>query len=153
MLYEVITMYLQMQDMPQASSYAQRLLVVMQTAKKPEGIAQDQWDLKISQLRAFAHGAIGEAAYAKNDVPTAMKNLEAAVKANKKYDFAYYRLGFLYWKAGRVDEACMAFAKAFVLEGRSAQDAKNQLYTLYQSTKGNTRGVPAIIQQAREILK
>ncbi len=153
MLYEVVNMYLQMNDLVQASTYGQRLLTVIQTAKKPDGVDQGQWDLKISQLRAFAHGAVGEAAYSKNDVPTALKNLEQAVKYNKKYDFAYYRLGFLYWKAGRVDEACMSFAKAFVLDGRVAPDAKNQLYTLYQTTKGNTRAVPALIQQAREAVK
>lgn len=153
MLVEVTTVYWRMQNLPQAATSAQQILQALQTAKKPGELTVEQWSAKVNQVRAFAYGAIGEAAYAKNDVGGALKNLEAAVKANKRYDFAYYRLGFLYWKAGRIDEACMSFAKAFVLEGASSPDARNQLYNLYQTTRGNTKGVTPIIQQARESLK
>lgn len=153
MLTELITMYWQMQDMNQAATYAQRALQIVQTAKKPEGVTQEQWTLKSNQLKSFALGAIGEKAYVNNDVATAAKNFDAAVKANKRNDFAHYRLGFLFWRGGRTDEACMSFAKAFVLDGSTSQDARKQLYDLQQQTRGNTKGAAAIIQQARDSMK
>jgi tetratricopeptide (TPR) repeat protein len=153
MLVELITVHWQSQNFPQTSNYGQKALQAVQVAKKPEGVTDEQWATKISQVRGFAHGAIGEAAYTSNDLATALKNFEAAAKANKKYDFAHYRLGFIYWRGGRTDEACMSFAKAFVLDGPASPDAKNQLYNLYKSTRGNTTGIPALIQQAREAVK
>lgn len=153
MLAELITMNLQMQDFAKASAYAQRALQSLTTAKKPDGLSAEDWALKSNQMRAYAYGAIGEAAYVNNDAANAVKNFEAAIKANKRYDWAHYRLGFIYWKAGRTDDACMSFAKAYVLNGGTAADANKQLVSLMQTTRGNTRGVQALIQQARETLK
>ena len=85
-----------------------------------------------------------------NQMSTARKEFEAAAQHDITNDFAHYRLGFIYWGAGRTDQANLSFAKAVVLNGPSAKDARDQLNQLYRATHGNTSGIPNLIQRARE---
>jgi hypothetical protein len=49
-----------------------------------------------------------------------------------------------------MDQAHLSFAKAFVLNGPSSKDARDQLNQLYRTTHDNTSGIPTLIQRARQ---
>ena len=84
------------------------------------------------------------------DNTAARGNFEKSVEYDVKNDFAHYRLGLIYWGAGRTNQAILALAKSFVLNGPSSKEARDQLNQLYRSAHGGTSGLPAVIQRARQ---
>lgn len=153
MQVELIGLYWGANNLAQAAAAAEKVLKVVETFKKPEGMTDEQWKAKSNQIRGFAYRALGEKAYTANDLGAAFKHFDNAVKYDKKNDFGHYRLGFIYWRGGKTDEAIMCFARAFVLEGPSSSDARTQLYQLYGSTHKGTSGVAQILQVARQEVK
>ncbi len=137
-------------DLTRAVEYAKKALTAADKLQKPEGQTDQQWAAQLSQVRGYCHRALGEQAYLSKDMRTARTEFETAVQHDVSNDFAHYRLGFIYWGAGRMDQANLSFAKAFVLNGPSAKDARDQLNQLYRSTHGSTSGIPTLIQRARQ---
>jgi hypothetical protein len=137
-------------DLTRAVEYAKKALLAADKVQRPESQTEEQWTVQMNQVRGYCHRALGEQAYVSQDMSTARKEYETATQHDVSNDFAHYRLGFIYWGAGRTDQANLSFAKAFVLNGPSAKDARDQLNQLYRSTHGNTSGIPALIQRARQ---
>jgi len=149
-LVELSSSYWGGHDLTRAVEYAKKALAAADKLQKPEGQTEEQWTAQLNQVRGYCHRALGEQAYVSKDMRTARNEFEAAVQNDVTNDFAHYRLGFIYWGAGRMDQANLSFAKAFVLNGPSAKDARDQLNQLYRSTHGSTSGIPTLIQKARE---
>lgn len=137
-------------DLTKAVEYAKKALAAADKLQKPEGQTDQQWTAQLNQVRGYCHRALGEQAYVGKNMRTARKEFEAAAQHDPTNDFAHYRLGFIYWTAGRIDQANLSFAKAIVLNGPSSKDARDQLNQLYRSTHGNTSGIPTLIQRARQ---
>jgi len=137
-------------DLTKAVEYAKKALAAADKLQKPEGQTDQQWTAQLNQVRGYCHRALGEQAYVNKDMRTARTEFEAAAQNDVTNDFAHYRLGFIYWGAGRTDQANLSFAKAFVLNGPSSKDARDQLNQLYRATHSNTSGIPTLIQRARE---
>ena len=149
-LVELSSSYWGGNDLTKAVEYAKKALAAADKLQKPEGQTDQQWTAQLNQVRGYCHRALGEQAYVSNQMSTARKEFEAAAQHDITNDFAHYRLGFIYWGAGRTDQANLSFAKAVVLNGPSAKDARDQLNQLYRATHGNTSGIPNLIQRARE---
>ena len=137
-------------DLNKAVEYAKKALAAADTLQKPDNQTDQQWETQLNQVRGYCHRALGEQAYVSKNMGAARKEFEAAAKNDVTNDFAHYRLGFIYWGAGRMDQANLSFAKAFVLNGPSSKDARDQLNQLYRTTHGNTSGIPTLIQMARK---
>ncbi len=149
-LVELSSSYWGGNDLGKAVEYAKKALATADKLQKPEGQTDQQWTAQLNQVRGYCHRALGEQAYVSKNMRTARTEFEAATQHDITNDFAHYRLGFIYWGAGRMDQANLSFAKAFVLNGPSAKDARDQLNQLYRSTHGNTSGIPMLIQRARQ---
>ncbi len=149
-LVELSSSYWGGNDLGKAVEYAKKALATADKLQKPEGQTDQQWTAQLNQVRGYCHRALGEQAYVSKNMRTARTEFEAAAQHDITNDFAHYRLGFIYWGAGRMDQANLSFAKAFVLNGPSAKDARDQLNQLYRSTHGNTSGIPMLIQRARQ---
>lgn len=130
-------------DFAVASQRAQKALAGLAKAKDPESVKGAQ---------AFCYRAIGEHAWANQDYGEARSNFEQSIELDPKNDFAYLRLGDIYWRNNRIDSSINAFAKAVAIDGSSAREARNQLYTLLRERYGNTGNATAIINAAKSEL-
>ena len=148
-LVELSNSYWRANDFDNTVTYANQALQAAEKASKPDSQTADQWNAQLSQVRGFCYRALGEADYVKTDNAAARGNFEKSVEYDAKNDFAQYRLGLIYWGAGRTNQAILALAKSFVLNGPSSREARDQLNQLYRSAHGNTTGLPAVIQRAR----
>ena len=150
MLVAVSNSYWGANDLGRAVEYAKRTLEATDKVTKPEGQTDEAWTAQLNQIRGFCYRALGEQAYVAKNSTAARENFETAAKHDAQNDFAHYRLGYIYWGSGSTDRAILSFAKAFVLNGPSAKDSRDQLNQLYRSAHGNTSGLPTVIQRARE---
>jgi tetratricopeptide (TPR) repeat protein len=152
-LVEMSNSYWKANDLTRAGDYGTKGLAAASKATKPQGQTDAQWTAQLNQVRGFCHRAVGEKSYIAKDMAAAQQHFEESLKFDVKNDFAHYRLGLIYWGAGKTDAAILALAKASVLNGSSSKDARTQLNQLYKSTYGNTTNLPGLIQKAREELK
>jgi tetratricopeptide (TPR) repeat protein len=151
-LSELSNSYWRANDFDNTATYANRALQASEKAQKPDSQTAEQWSAQLSQIRGFCYRALGESNYVKTDNKAARGNFEKSIEYDAKSDFAHYRLGLILWGAGRTDQAVLALAKSFVLNGPSSKEARDQLNQLYRSAHGSTSGLPAVIQRARQDL-
>jgi len=149
-LVELSNSYWRANDFSNTVTYAKRALEATQKVKKSDSQTDEQWNTQLQQVRGFCYRALGEADYVNKNNTAARGNFEKSVEYDVKNDFAHYRLGLIYWGAGRTNQAILALAKSFVLNGPSSKEARDQLNQLYRSAHGGTSGLPAVIQRARQ---
>ena len=149
-LVELSNSYWRANDFDNTVTYANQALQAAEKANKPDSQTADQWSAQLNQVRGFCYRALGEADYVKTDNAAARGNFEKSIEYDARNDFAQYRLGLIYWGAGRTNQAILALANAFVLNGPSSKEARDQLNQLYRSAHGSTNGLPAVIQGARK---
>ena len=151
-LVELSNSYWRANDFKNTVTYAKQALQATEKAKKPDSQTDAQWSAQLNQVRGFCYRALGEADYVNTNNTAARGNFEKSVEFDVKNDFAHYRLGLIYWGDGRTNQAILALAKSFVLNGPSSKEARDQLNQLYRSAHGNTSGLPVVIQRARQDL-
>jgi tetratricopeptide (TPR) repeat protein len=149
-LVELSNSYWRANDFTNTVTYAKQALQATEKAQKLDSQTDAQWNAQLNQVRGFCYRALGEADYVNKNNRAARGNFEKAVEFDVKNDFAHYRLGLIYWGAGRTNQAVLALAKAFVLNGPSSKEARDQLNQLYRSVHGSTSGLPTVIQRARQ---
>lgn len=101
-------------DSPQAYLLAARLF--LRRELKDPATAQAQKALELDPKLPLAHQLLGEAALARGDVQTAIKELEAERAINPLDGELYDRMGDAYLRAGQYDEAQQALNRAVLLE-------------------------------------
>ena len=104
------------QQLDKAMADAQKALDVLQTAKKPDNVTDDQWSQQLSLEKGIALSALGEANVVKGKNPAAVDAFKQASPLLKPNDFYYgrnlYRLGFTLAKMQRIPEARVVLAEA-----------------------------------------
>ncbi|HYH00415.1 MAG TPA: hypothetical protein VD837_14880 [Terriglobales bacterium] len=70
------------QNLAQAAQYGQQGLQALQTAPKPEGMADADWQRLKTQVAQIFNGAVGQNALAQKNYPVAVQTLQAAVQAD-----------------------------------------------------------------------
>ncbi|MFZ1972438.1 MAG: hypothetical protein WAU89_06310 [Candidatus Acidiferrales bacterium] len=92
-----------------AAADAQKALDLLAQAKKPDNVADDQWQKQISLQKGLAYSSLGEANVNKGRNPQAIDNFKQAAPLLKSDNFSYaqnqYRLGFTLAKMQRIPEA------------------------------------------------
>ena len=88
------------EQLDKAEAYAKKAATLCDTAKKPEGVTDADWQNQITLQKGLALSALGQIDIAKKDNLAAVKNLSAAAPLLKSNATTYarnqYRLGFAY---------------------------------------------------------
>jgi len=104
------------EQLDKAEAYAKKAITVLETAQKPEGLADDQWAQQKSLQKGLALSSLGQVNIEKKDNAQAVENLKAAAPLVKSDDGSYarteYRLGFALLNLKRNAEAKDAFTQA-----------------------------------------
>jgi tetratricopeptide (TPR) repeat protein len=108
------------EQLDNSEGYANKAIKLCDSAKKPDGVSDADWQNQISFQKGFALSALGQVDIEKKDNLTAIKNLTTAaplLKANATgYARNQYRLGFAYLNLKKIPEARQALTEAASVE-------------------------------------
>ncbi len=104
------------EQLDRAEAYAKKVLSVLDTAKKPDEMTDEQWKLQSGLQKGLALSSLGQINIQKKDNAQAVTNFRAAAPLLKPDDGSYarnqYRLGFALLNLKRNPEAKEAFTQA-----------------------------------------
>lgn len=104
------------EQLDKAEAYAKKAIAVLDAAKKPEEMTEEQWKQQSGLQKGLALSALGEVNIQKKDNATAVVNFRAAAPLLKSDDGSYarnqYRLGFALLNLKKNAEAKEAFTQA-----------------------------------------
>ena len=104
------------EQLDKAEAYAKKAITLLDTAKKPDEMTEDQWKQQTSLQKGLALSSLGQVNLQKKDNTTAVTNLKAAAPLLKADDGSYarnqYRLGFALLNLKKNAEAKEAFTQA-----------------------------------------
>ena len=104
------------EQLDKAESYAKKSVSLLETAKKPDGVTDEQWKQQSGLQKGLALSALGQVNIQKKNNAQAVDNLRSAAPLLKSDEGSYarnqYRLGFALLNLKRVPEAKAAFTDA-----------------------------------------
>ena len=104
------------EQLDKAEAYARKAISVLDTAKKPEGLTDEQWQQQSALQKGLALSALGQVNIQKKNNTQAVDNFKAAAPLLKPDANSYarnqYRLGFALLNLKRVPEAKAALTDA-----------------------------------------
>lgn len=104
------------EQLDKAETYAKKAISTLESAKKPEGVTDDQWAKQKGLQKGLALSSLGQVNIEKKDNAQAVENLKAAGPLVKPDDGSYarnqYRLGFALLNLKKNAEAKEAFTQA-----------------------------------------
>jgi len=104
------------EQLDKAEAYAKKSVALLETAKKPEGVTDEQWKQQSALQKGLALSALGQVNIQKKNNAQAVDNLKSAAPLLKSDEGSYarnqYRLGFALLNLKRVPEAKAAFTDA-----------------------------------------
>ncbi len=122
------------EQLDKAEAYAKKAVTLCETAKKPEGVAEADWQKQITLQKGLALSALGQINIAKKDNLSAVKNLSAAAPLLKPNATTYarnqYRLGFAYLNLKKGAEAKQALTEAASVDSPYKGPAQEKLKSL-----------------------
>jgi tetratricopeptide (TPR) repeat protein len=108
------------EQLDKAETYAKKAGTVLETAKKPEGLTDEQWQKQSALQKGLALSALGQVNIEKKANGQAVDNLKAAAPLLKvdagSYARNQYRLGYALLNLKRVPEAKAALTDAASVE-------------------------------------
>jgi hypothetical protein len=114
-------------SLQEAGQLGVRGLLAMQTAAKPEGYTDDQWNSMRNSFRLIYMGSVGHAALQAKDYPTAQQNLKEVVEAQPTDVNSIYLLALAYLSpAPPIVDGLFWIAKAAGSAPQLVPYAKNQ---------------------------
>ena len=119
------------EQLDKAEAYAKKAASLCETAKKPEGVSDADWQKQITLQKGLALSALGQVDIVKKDNLAAVKNLSAAsplLKSNAAiYARNQYRLGFAYLNLKKLPEAKQALTEAASVDSPYKGPAQEKL--------------------------
>lgn len=104
------------EQLDKAETYAKKAISTLESAKKPEGVTDEQWMQQKGLQKGLALSSLGQVNIEKKENAQAVENLKAAAPLVKADDGSYarnqYRLGFALLNLKRNAEAKEAFTQA-----------------------------------------
>jgi tetratricopeptide (TPR) repeat protein len=104
------------EQLDKAEAYAKKAASLMDTAKKPDNVSDEQWQGQLSLQKGLAFTALGQINMEKKLNAQAVNNLTKAAPLLKSNPITYarnqYRLGFAYLNLRKTPEAKQAFLDA-----------------------------------------
>ncbi len=140
----------------QAEQYGQRGVQALQSAVKPEGVSDADWQKLKTQTEIIFHGAVGFGALQTKNYPVAQQNLQAAVdiraKENPNDPTAIrdiYPLALAYLQATPMNPLGLWYvARAADLSNQNPQIVKYGVY-MYSKYHGSQDGWDQLLAQAK----
>src|SRR6266478_1741216 len=121
------------EQLDKAEGYAKKAVTALETAPKPEGLADVQWAQQKTLQKGLALSSLGQVNIEKKDNAQAVTNLKAAGPLLKPDDGSYarnqYRLGFALLNLKRNAEAKDAFTQAASVNSPYKALAQDKLKT------------------------
>ncbi len=128
-----------------AETYAKKAAALCETAKKPEGVSDADWQNQITLQKGLALSTLGQIDIAKKDNLGAVKNLSAAaplLKANATtYARNQYRLGFAYLNLKKLPEAKQALTEAASVDSPYKGPAQDKLKAVATAKPAAKKGL------------
>ncbi|HXE13817.1 MAG TPA: hypothetical protein VN633_16945 [Bryobacteraceae bacterium] len=127
-------------------------------AQKPATTTEEAWEKAKSSVDALAHAALGWAASAKKDYPTAQKEYEAYLKVNPNNSNISYQLGqtiLAEKNPALYPVALWSFARAGAYDGPGSLPADNRARVqeyfkkIYDQYHGSDEGADQLLAQAK----
>ena len=104
------------EQLERAEAYAKKAISLLGSAKKPEGLTDEQWQQQSSLEKGLALSALGQVNIGKKNNAEAVGNFKSAAPFLKSDEGSYgrnqYRLGFALLNLKRNEEAKEAFTQA-----------------------------------------
>jgi tetratricopeptide (TPR) repeat protein len=121
-------------QLDKAEAYAKKASAVVDTAKKPESLTDDQWKQQTSIQKGLALSALGQINIEKKQNAVAVDNFIKAAPLLKSNALLYarnqYRLGYAYLNLKKNQEAKQAFTEAASLDTPFKGPAQQKLSEL-----------------------
>ena len=122
------------EQLDKAEAEAKKAVAALATAKKPDGLPDDQWQQQTALQKGLALSALGQINIEKKDNLQAAENLRTAAPLLKSDPGSYgrnqYRLGFALLNLKKTQEARTAFTEAASVNSPYKQLAQDKLKTL-----------------------
>jgi tetratricopeptide (TPR) repeat protein len=128
------------EQLDKAGEYAKKAAALCESAKRPDGMSDADWQNQISLQKGLALSAMGQVDLEKKLNPQAVESLTKAAPLLKSNAVSYarnqYRLGFAYLNLKKSAEAKQAFTDAASVDSPYKGPAQDKL-------KGLSTGKPA----------
>jgi tetratricopeptide (TPR) repeat protein len=122
------------EQLDKAEASAKKALSVLETAKKPDGVTDEQWQQQSGLQKGLALSALGEVNIQKKNNTQAVDNFKAASPLLKPDASSYarnqYRMGFALLNLKKVPEAKAAFTEAASVNSPYKGPAQDKLKAL-----------------------
>jgi tetratricopeptide (TPR) repeat protein len=119
------------EQLDKAETYAKKASSLCDTAKKPEGVSDADWQKQINLQKGLAFSALGQIDLQKKLNPAAVDSLTKAAPLLKSSAAVYarnqYRLGFAYLNLKKTAEAKQAFTDAASVDSPYKGPAQDKL--------------------------
>jgi len=138
-----------------AAEHAQLVLKALETTKKPDTTSEGDWRKTTTGIKRACHYIIADNLYDKDKFSEAIQSLERSLAVDPKFDWAHYYIGLSLWRLKKVEnnEAPLAFAKAVLLKGEAAPQAKEHLEKIYKALHNdNLTGIEKLYSTAEKEL-
>jgi len=131
------------EQLDKAEAYAKKAVSVVETAKKPDGLTDEQWQQQSALQKGLALSALGQVNIQKKNNAQAVDNLKAAAPLLKPNPNSYarnqYRLGFALLNLKRVPEAKAALTDAASVNSPYKSLAQDKLKALSGATTAHAK--------------
>jgi tetratricopeptide (TPR) repeat protein len=131
------------EQLDKADAYAKKAISVLETAKKPEGLTDEQWQQQSGLQKGLALSSLGQVNIQKKNNAQAVENLKAASSLLKPDANGYarnqYRLGFALLNLKRVPEAKAALTDAASVNSPYKTLAQDKLKAMSGTTTARAK--------------
>ena len=122
------------EQLDKAETYAKKAISVLATAKKPEGVTDEQWAQQAALQKGLALSALGQVNLQKKNNAPAVENFKTAAPLLKSDPNSYarnqYRLGYALLNLKKIPEAKAALTEAASLNTPYKAPAQEKLKAL-----------------------
>ncbi len=131
------------EQLDKVEAYAKKSLELLETARKPEGVTDEQWQQQTSIQKGLALTSLGQINIHRKRDAQAVENFKAAAPLLKPDAFTYarnqYRMGFALLNLKRTSEARAALSEAASINSPYRSLAQDKLKTLPPAPAGRKK--------------
>ena len=131
------------EQLDKTETYAKKAVSVLETAKKPDGLTDEQWQQQSALQKGLALSALGQVNIEKKNNAQAVDNFKAAAPLLKPDANSYarnqYRLGFALLNLKKVPEAKAALTDAASVDSPYRALAQEKLKAISGSTSARAK--------------
>jgi tetratricopeptide (TPR) repeat protein len=131
------------EQLDKAEGYAKKAISVLDTAKKPEGVTDEQWKQQTALQKGVALSALGQVNIQKKSNAQAVENFRTAAPLLKPDAFSYarnqYRLGYALLNLKKIPEAKAALTEAASVNSPYKALAQEKLKAMGSGTAAHAK--------------